>query len=88
MTEEPRRLVNADVIRMLHEQIIANATRQSEPWVAVEITDAAKGEVRIITKVSAPLGCDLRALEDHADAVRQIAQQEHADNEARKSPDA
>ena len=87
MSDEPRRLVNADVIRMLHDQIIANATRQSEPWVTVEITDAAKGEVRIETKVSAPYGCDLDELRIHATMVRRIAEGEHMANTARKTGD-
>ena len=63
------------------------ATRQSEPWVTVEITDAAKGEVRIVTKVSAPLGCDVHALADHAAEVRRIAQENHERNESRKEPE-
>lgn len=83
--EAPRRLRAADVIDQQHEALIAALTgRDSVPWVTVEITDAAKGEVRVETKVSAPLGCDLLTLADHADTVRAIAENEHTANTARK----
>lgn len=84
----PKRLRAADVIAQLQHTIDALTARGTEPTVSVEITDAAKGEVRVVTKVSAPMGCDLDALSDHADEVVNIAQAIHSENAARKGPDA
>lgn len=87
MTDEPRRLVNADVIRMQHELALAQAARHSEPWVTVEITDAAKGEVRVITKVSVPLSADMGEVEVQAQGAVRVAVNAHEANTARRAPD-
>lgn len=85
--EAPKRLRAADVIDNLQRTIEALTTRTTEPWVTVEITDAAKGEVRVETKVSAPMGCDLEGLRKHAAAVSALATAQHNGNGARRKPD-
>lgn len=75
---EPRRLVNADVIRMQHELAMKQAERSpGEPSVSVELDDTAKGDTSPTVKIYAPLGCDLEALALHAAKVREIAVSEH-----------
>ena len=66
MTDEPRRLVSADVIRMQHELALAQATRSPEPSVSVDVETTAKGEAKPSVKVYAPMGCDHAALLIHA----------------------
>ncbi len=73
-TETPRRLVNADVIRMQHELALAQATRSGEPYVTVEFTRNAKGDTQISTKVSAPGGTDAAELNALALTVHLEAQ--------------
>jgi hypothetical protein len=70
---EPRRLVNADVIRMQHELSMAQATRAAEPYVTVEFTRNAKGETQISTKVSAPSGATLTELNELSERVLRVA---------------
>lgn len=79
---EPRRLVNADVIRMQHELAMAQATRSPEPSVSVECDDTAKGDTTPTVKLWAPLGCDLAALKAHAQEVARIAVEVHKDVQA------
>jgi len=86
---QSRRMNAATVMEQMSELLrVALERTPSEPWVTVEITDAAKGEVRVETKVSAPLGCDLEALTAHAASVLDIAEEIHRTNAARKGPDA
>jgi hypothetical protein len=58
--------------------LVAQATRSGEPYVTVEHTLNAKGDTQTSTKVSAPFGCDLDALDDHAHRVEKIAANTHA----------
>lgn len=92
VTEErdaPKRLRAADVIETLESALQSALTRRdAEPWVTVEVTDAAKGEVRVETKVSAPLAVDRGELEAHAQEIVRIAVEAHEANTARKGPDA
>lgn len=85
--EAPKRLRAADVIETLQAALHEALTRrEAEPWVTVEVADAAKGEVRVETKVSAPLGCDMQWLKEHARRVTAIAVAEHTNNGARRGP--
>jgi len=78
------RLYSADYIRMQHELALAQATRSGEPWVTVEVTDAAKGEVRAVTKVSVPVGHDLADVETYAKEVARLAVVAHESVTIRK----
>jgi hypothetical protein len=80
------RLYTADYVRQQHDLLMALASRAAEPWVTVEVTDAAKGEVRVVTKVSAPLGTDPVELQKHSEYVVRLAVAAHKMNEARKEP--
>jgi len=79
----PRRATTADWLETIRE---LTTRHPSEAWVNVEITDAAKGEVRVVTKISAPLGADPDELENHAAAVVAIAVRAHDANTARRGP--
>lgn len=70
MADEPRRLVNADVIRMQHELALAQATRSGEPYVTVELSRNAKGETQHSVKISVPVGHSLPEVKDYAESVR------------------
>lgn len=81
------RIHAADVIKMQHEALLAQAQSHSEPYVSVEYTDAAKGEVRCVTKVSVPAGYDLQDLAKYAREVAEIASATHEAARLRKPPD-
>jgi hypothetical protein len=79
MTDEHRiRPTWAGEVERLHELLVAQATRSGEPYVTVEHTLNAKGDTQTSTKVSAPFGADLTALEDYAHAVEKIAANTYA----------
>jgi hypothetical protein len=60
-----------------HEERMAQAARSSEPSVSVECDDTAKGDTTPTVKLYAPLGCDLAALQTHAEEVARIAVDVH-----------
>ena len=70
----------------LETMVRAQAVKRAEPTVEMEYTDAAKGEVRAITKVYAPMGCDLAALTSFAQTVAHITSAAHAAANLRTSP--
>lgn len=80
----------ANVATLLHYQHLERMARaeRSEPNVTIEYTDAAKGEIRAVTKVYAPFGADLDALQTFAERVSEIASAAHTAASLRKGPDA
>lgn len=86
---ENRRLTLADAYRDAQHVIDQLTTRTTavEPSVSVEITDAAKGEVRVVTKVYSPIGYSREELDAHALIVVQAAENAHALNKARRAPE-
>lgn len=84
--EAPRANV-ATLLKYMHDEKMARAEK-SEPSVSIEYTDAAKGEIRAVTKVYAPLGSDLDALEVFATRVAEITSAAHTAASLRKGPDA
>ena len=71
------RLNAATLAAMQHEERMAQAARSAEPTVSVELDANAKRETIPNVKIYAPLGCDLEALQVHADRVREIAVEQY-----------
>lgn len=72
--EAPRRLRAQDVIDAQAKTIEQLLTRSpGEPYVTVEHTLNAKGDTQTSVKVSAPLGYDETALNNHAAIVESVA---------------
>lgn len=82
--EAPRRLRAQDVIdaqQAIIEQLLTRSP--GEPTVTVEHTLNAKGDTQTSVKVSAPMGCDMGALENFSSEVETIAAQTYQDATAR-----
>lgn len=76
--EAPKRLRAADVIETLEGALSAALTRRdAEAYVTVDLTRNAKGETQASTKIAAPFGHDLQALEAYAAEVQRIAVATH-----------
>jgi hypothetical protein len=73
----PPRMNAATLALYQHEERMAQAARAAEPTVSVELDSTAKRETTPTVKLYAPLGCDLEALQAHADRVREIAVEQY-----------
>jgi hypothetical protein len=73
----PPRMNAATLALYQHEERMAQAARSAEPSVSVELDANAKRETIPTVKLYAPMNCDLEALREHADKVREIAVEQY-----------